>query len=342
MKQIAKRYAAIDLGTNSCRMVVVQHMPGRSTPFKILDAASVPVYLGEKLAVSGKLSEQAMQRSIKALEGFVRKFEKWKPSRMIAVATESFRRAENSQELVDEIREKLKIDFDIISPQKEMHFALLSCRNLLKPGKPFGLLFDIGGGSLQIAWLDMQKNKKPQIIDILSLPSGLAILKDKFGIDDIDDQKLEDIRLSIVDALKEFNQKNNISENIENNNISCVGASGVLTSLTCLQYGYEKYNRKQIDGEQLHIESACHVANHIRKLGRKQRAAYGCVGVDRADMLAVGCAIVICLFEQFPLSNIVIADRGLREGIITEIIDQEESKIEESKLEESKLEESKT
>ena len=345
MKQIPKRYAAIDLGTNSCRMVVVQHTPGRNTPFKVLDAASVPVYLGENLAISGKLSQESMQRSVKALEGFVRKFEKWKPSRIIAVATESFRRAENSQELVDEIRQKLDIDFDVISPQKEMHFALLSCRNLLKPGRPFGLLFDIGGGSLQVAWLDMMQGKmmqgkmmqgkmmqekKPQIIDTLSLPSGLAILKDKFGIGAINDETLEEIRDSIASSLREFNQKNSISENIENNKISCVGASGVLTSLTCLQYGYEKYNRKQIDGEQLNIESACHVANHIRKLEREQRAAYGCVGVERADMLAVGCAIVICLFEQFPLTSIVIADRGLREGIIAEIIDQEESKLQET------------
>ncbi len=330
MKPIPKRYAAIDLGTNSCRMVVVQYILGRGAPFKILDAASVPVYLGEKLATSGKLSEESMQRSIRALEGFVRKFEKWKPSLIIAVATESFRRAENSQELVDEIRQKLNIDFDIISPKKEMQFALLACRNLFKPDKPFGLLFDIGGGSLQIAWLNMNQNKKPQIINILSLPSGLAILKEKFGIGTIDDEKLEEIRQSIADDLKEFNQKNAISQHLENNQVSCVGASGVLTSLTCLQYGYEKYNRKQIDGEQLNIESACHVANHIRKLEREQRATYGCVGADRADMLAVGCAMVICLFEQFPLANIVIADRGLREGIIAEIIDQEESKLQTS------------
>ena len=328
MNKNPNRFAAIDLGTNSCRMIVVQKTPEKIYPFKTLDAASVPVYLGEKLATSGKLSEEAMERSITALEGFVRRFDKWKPQKITAVATESFRRAENSQEFVDTINEKLNIQFEIISPQKEMYYALLSCRNLFKQQRPFGLLFDIGGGSLQIAWLDMQVAKNPKIINILSLPSGLAILKDTFGINAISDEVLEKIKQSIATQLKEFDDKNEISYNIEKNQVSAVGASGVLTSLTCLQYGYEKYNRKQIDGEQLNIESACHVANLLRQQTREKRATYGCVGTERADMLAVGCAIVVCLFEQFALPSISIADRGLREGIITEIIDLSESKDE--------------
>ena len=319
-----QRYAAIDLGTNSCRMIVAQATPQHAEPFKTLDAASVPVYLGEKLATSGKLSEESMQRSFNALEAFTKRFDKWKPQKITAVATESFRRAENSAEFVHSIKKKLNIDLRIIKPEEEMQYALLSCRELFDNEKPYGLLFDIGGGSLQIAWLSLDNPKKPQSINILSLPTGLAILKEQYGTKAIDDQTQEDINDSILEHIQKFDLENNISKNIQEEKVSSVGASGVLTSLTCLQYGYERYNRKQIDGEHLNIESALHVAERLRKLEREQRAAYGCVGQERADMLAVGCAIVLCIFRQIAPQTVAIADRGLREGIVIDMIDQED------------------
>ncbi len=319
------RYAAIDLGTNSCRMIVAQATPQHTEPFKTLDAASVPVYLGEKLATSGKLSEESMQRSISALEIFAKRFDKWKPQKITAVATESFRRASNGAEFVDAIKEKFHIDMRIIKPQEEMQYALLSCRELFNDEKPYGLLFDIGGGSLQIAWLSLDNPKRPESINILSLPIGLAILKEQYGTSAIDDETQEKINNSIADHIQKFDLENNISQNILEEKVSSVGASGVLTSLTCLQYGYERYNRKQIDGEQLNIEGALHVAERLRKLEREQRAAYGCVGQERADMLAVGCAIVLCIFRLIPLKTLAIADRGLREGIVIHMIDQQDN-----------------
>ena len=304
-------------------MIVAQATPQHAEPFKTLDAASVPVYLGEKLATSGKLSEESMQRSLSALEAFVKRFNKWNPQKITAVATESFRRAENGDEFVRSIKEKFPIDLRIIKPEEEMQYALLSCRELFDNEKPYGLLFDIGGGSLQIAWLSLENPKKPQSINILSLPTGLAILKEQYGTKAIDDEAQQSIDDSILEHIRKFDDENNISQNIQEEKISSVGASGVLTSLTCLQYGYERYNRKQIDGEQLNIESALHVAERLRKLEREQRAAYGCVGQERADMLAVGCAIVLCIFRQLPLKTLAIADRGLREGIIIDMIDQQ-------------------
>ena len=320
----APRYAAIDLGTNSCRMIVAQATPQHTEPFKTLDAASVPVYLGEKLATSGKLSEESMQRSYNALETFVKRFNKWKPQKITAVATESFRRAENGADFVKSIKEKLDIDLRIIKPKEEMQYALLSCRELFDDEKPYGLLFDIGGGSLQIAWLSLDDPKRPQSINILSLPAGLAILKEQYGTKAIDDETQEDINNTIVEHIRKFDRENDISQNIQEEKVSSVGASGVLTSLTCLQYGYERYNRTQIDGEHLNIESALHVAERLRKLEREKRAAYGCVGQERADMLAVGCAIVLCIFRQIPLTTLAIADRGLREGIVIDMISQQD------------------
>ena len=318
-----QRYAAIDLGTNSCRMIVAQATPQHHEPFKTLDAASVPVYLGEKLATSGRLSEESMQRSMNALEAFTKRFDKWKPQKIAAVATESFRRADNGAEFVQSIREKLQIDLRIIQPKEEMQYALLSCRELFDSEKPYGLLFDIGGGSLQIAWLSFDNPKRPQSIDILSLPTGLAILKEQYGTKAIDDETQENINDSIIEHIRTFDEKNDISDHIQEEKVSSVGASGVLTSLTCLQYGYERYNRKQIDGELLNIESALHVAERLRKLEREQRAAYGCVGQERADMLAVGCSIVLCIFRQIAPRTLAIADRGLREGIVIDMIDQQ-------------------
>ena len=171
-------YAAIDLGTNNCRLLIARPN-GRG--FRIVDAFSRIVRLGEGLAGSGSLSEEAMARAIDALKVCAHKIRRRAVTHVRAVATEACRRAANCPAFLDRVRAETGLEIEIISSAEEAVLAFKGCSPLLSVRRPRAVVFDIGGGSTELGWLRLRSGRPPQILDTLSIPFGVVNLTERYG-----------------------------------------------------------------------------------------------------------------------------------------------------------------
>ena len=146
-----KSYAAIDLGTNNCRLLIAKPS---ADGFIVVDAFSRIVRLGEGLAGTGQLSDAAIERAIGALTICAEKLKRRHVTLARSVATEACRRASNGQDFIDRVYRETGIALDIISAQEEARLAVLGCHALLEPGEGPALIFDIGGGSTELVLVD--------------------------------------------------------------------------------------------------------------------------------------------------------------------------------------------
>ena len=149
-RPVPASYAALDLGTNNCRLLIARRT---AVGFRVVDAFSRIVRLGEGLVASGGLSEPAMARTIEALRVCAGKIGQRKVSFGRYVATEACRRAVNCGEFLARVRDEIGMEIEIISTDEEARLVVTGCAPLLHPRFPFAVVFDIGGGSTEIVWL---------------------------------------------------------------------------------------------------------------------------------------------------------------------------------------------
>src|SRR3954466_15356938 len=160
-RPIPTSYAALDLGTNNCRLLIAQRSAGG---FRVVDAFSRIVRLGEGLAASGGLSEAAIARTIEALRICAGKIGQRKVAQGRYVATEACRRAVNCREFLARVHDEIGIEIEIISTAEEARLVVTGCAPLLHPRFPYAVVFDIGGRHTQIDRLahDGARRRRPQ------------------------------------------------------------------------------------------------------------------------------------------------------------------------------------
>src|SRR5712691_9646752 len=175
-------YAALDLGTNNCRLLIARRA---GSGFRVVDAFSRIVRLGEGLAATGRLSEAAMARTLEALRICAGKIGQRKVASGRYVATEACRRAENCTAFLARVQEAIGIELEIISTAEEARLVVAGCAPLLHPRIPYAIVFDIGGGSTEIVWLRQATPRDPQsrleILGSVSLPFGVVTFTERFG-----------------------------------------------------------------------------------------------------------------------------------------------------------------
>jgi exopolyphosphatase/guanosine-5'-triphosphate,3'-diphosphate pyrophosphatase len=320
-------YAALDLGTNNCRLLVAK--PDKSG-FSVVDAFSRIVRLGEGLGSSNVLSNQAMDRTIEALRVCQSKICRNKVTRIRAVATEACRRADNGVEFVSRVRAETDIKLEIIAPGEEAKLALVGCSTLYNVPRAPGscaLLFDIGGGSTQITWLELEAGDaatddvETRILGWVSIPCGVVTLSEKFGSGEDAQGKMSmlrytEIRNHVRQHLEPFDAKYGISTCVTNDTVQMVGTSGTVTTLTGVFLKLPRYDRSLVDGRELEFSQLEGARDTLLALNRDNRAAHPCIGAQRADLVIAGCAILDAICDLWPVGRLRVADRGLREGII--------------------------
>jgi len=307
-------FAALDLGTNNCRLLV-----GAPTNdgFRVLDSFSRIVRLGEGLQQSGRLSETAMDRALHALHVCAGRLSRRPVRAMRAIATEACRRAENGPAFLARVRAETGIAFSIISTREEAELALESCAPLLHgPGRR-ALLFDIGGGSTEFAWVRMApEGGTPRLIGYESLPVGVVTLAEKFGHQGFDPAGYREMVAYVTGQLQAFERIHCIRHEIRNGGVRMLGTSGTVTTLAGVALGLQRYRRPEVDGQVL-TEAATDAAMAVlRGLGREGLNRHPCVGPDRADFVLPGCAIFEAIRTTWPAGGVTVADRGLREGML--------------------------
>ena len=310
-------YAALDLGTNNCRLLVVRPS---DRGFDVLDSFSRIVRLGEGLQSTGLLSERAIERTIRALDVCAGKIARRGVTRMRSVATDACRRAANCAGFVERVERETGVRLEIIGAREEAALAAAGCAPLLDPGRRRALVFDIGGGSSELMWLAVAGRGRARLLDTISLPWGVARMAEAFGSDRISDRAYRAMTQAVAPWLRRFDEANGISAAVAAGQVQMLGTSGPVTIVAGLHLGLARYRRDLVDGCSLGFDDLDAVSATLRRLDRKGRARLPCIGRERADMAVGGCAILEAICRMWPVGSIRVADRGVREGILFRLI----------------------
>lgn len=312
----AGAFAAIDLGTNNCRLLV-------GTPagdgFRVLDSFSRTVRLGEGLQETGRLCPAAMDRAIAALQGCVQRLGRRPIRALRAVATEACRRAENGGEFLTRARAETGLPIEIISTREEAELALDSCAPLLRGQARRALLFDIGGGSTELSWIRLGEDT-PRLIGTTSLPLGVVTLSERWPNGADTPAGFEAMVEQVARLLRPFEAVHRIAQEVRQGGVVLLGTSGTVTTLAGIALDLPRYSRAAVDGTVLDGCTAGAALDVLRGLGRAGLERHPCVGPDRAEFVLPGCAVFAAIHELWPADQVLVADRGLREGMLLRLM----------------------
>jgi len=313
----ADRYAALDLGTNNCRLLIAAP---RGRQLRIIDAFSRIVRLGEGLSRTGVLNESAMERTTDALLACAGKIKRRSVTHIRCIATQACRGAKNGSAFLSAVKEKTGLAFEIISTQEEARLAVLGCSELLDPQSRAGLIFDIGGGSTEVSWMRPGANGAVAEIGAwVSMPFGVVSLAEKWGGREINHDTYEALIEEVRAAIAEFGDPAGMREFFDRGQAHFLGTSGTVTSIAGVHLKLPRYRRDKVDGLWLDVTEVREVSRSLRLMSDKERAREPCIGADRGDLVVCGGAILEALLREWPVARIRVADRGLREGILTEL-----------------------
>lgn len=310
-------YGALDLGTNNCRLLVAVPTGNR---FRVIDSFSRIVRLGEGLARNGALSEAAQDRCIAALKICTDKLIRRNVTRSRLIATEACRKASNGDAFIDRVEAETGLKLEVINQETEARLALAGSAPLIDRKSRRALVFDIGGGSSELIWVNIKAPMKYEVLAWTSLPVGVITLSEKYGNGDVTPQSYEDMKSYVSDMLVNFEQVNNIKAGLQECNSHLIGTSGTVTTVAGVHLGLKQYNRNRIDGCWLQNDDIMEVTRRLLGMSIDERAANPCIGQDRADLVLAGCAILDAIRELWPSDRIRVADRGLREGILNSLM----------------------
>ncbi len=303
-------YAALDLGTNNCRMLVARPSP---RGFRVVDAFSRITRLGEGLAATGHLSEAAMARTLDALKHCSDRMARSRVTRARLVATEACRRATNHPHFAARVAMETGFDLDIVTPAEEAALALAGCAALLDAAPRRALVFDIGGGSTELLWV----GNEPQgcrIDGVLSVPVGVVTLSEKLGSQLDTPSGYAGVVTDIMHRLAPFEAHHGINACLDQ--VQMLGTSGTVTTLAALHLDLGRYDRAAVDGMDLDFTTIVAVTGRLLAMTTAERARHPCIGVERADLVLAGCAILEAICRLWPLGHLRVADRGVREGVL--------------------------
>ncbi|MHA1190401.1 MAG: Ppx/GppA phosphatase family protein, partial [Alphaproteobacteria bacterium] len=311
-------YAALDLGTNNCRLLVAE--PDGQT-FRVVDSFSRIVRLGEGLSQSGRLNDAAMDRAIGALRVCRDKMRSRRIAGVRMIATEACRRAENGKHFMERVSAEVGIDLEVVDRRTEAQLAAAGCSALMDPDADGAILFDIGGGSSEIVWLDRKKNRRHGLIKAwVSLPVGVVTLAEKHGGVDVDPAifaaMVEDVRTEFG----RFRARDALGRAIAERPFHYLGTSGTVTTLAGVHLELPRYNRRHVDGLWMEKDDISRMMTRITAMDYDARVANPCIGAERADLVLAGCAIFEAIRQEWPLDRLRVADRGLREGILVKLM----------------------
>ena len=310
-------FAALDLGTNNCRLLVGAPL---GDGFRVLDSFSRIVRLGEGLHHTGTLSPLAMDRAMGALHACAARLARRPVRGLRAIATEACRRASNGAEFLRRVRQETGLRLDVISTREEAELALESCAPLLQgPGRR-ALLFDIGGGSTELAWVRLNGAAPPDLIGYVSLPVGVVTLSEHFGPAGYSADGYEAMVADVLTRLEGFEAIHCIGHEIRLGGVRMLGTSGTVTTLAGVALGLARYRRPLVDGTVLSRDAAEDALGLLRALGRDGLMQHPCVGPERADFVLPGCAVFEAIRRTWPAPEVTVADRGLREGMLLRLM----------------------
>ena len=308
-------YAALDLGTNNCRLLIASPA---GDGFRVVDSFSRIIRLGEGIAATGSISEAAIDRAIAALSICSDKIRYRKAKRLRLIATEACRAADNAESFRARVASETGIRLEVIDRETEATLAVVGCSPLLDPSGRGAILFDIGGGSTELVRIerDPEANASPRIKAWMSIPLGVVTLAEHFGGRDV----TADTYARMVAEVAQYVSPFAAEHAGDLRDMHMLGTSGTVTTLAGVHLNLTRYDRRRIDGVWMNNSDVTAVITRLLGMSFQERADNNCISVERADLVLAGCAILDAIRDAFPLPRLRVADRGLREGMLVEMM----------------------
>jgi len=312
-------YAAIDLGTNNCRLLIATPAgPG----FRIVDTFSRIVRLGEGLSQTGRLSEAAMARTLEALGICADKIARRGATRVRAVATQACRGAANSQDFLDAVHARTGLALEIITPEAEAALSVTGCADLIDPAAEVALILDVGGGSTELSWIDA-RGPGPGPLKAaawISIPLGVVTLAERFPERADQGAWRREMAEAFAEEARAFTGAEPLRPRFEGGRGHMVGTSGAITSLAGVFLDLARYDRQKVDSLWMSRAECVQAGDRLAAMSLAERAAHPCVGPGRADLVLAGAAILEAVLTLWPAERVRVADRGLREGLLLSLM----------------------
>jgi exopolyphosphatase/guanosine-5'-triphosphate,3'-diphosphate pyrophosphatase len=325
-----RTYGALDLGTNNCRLLVAR--PSRRG-FLVVDAFSRIIRLGEGVSATGRLSDAAMHRTIEALKVCENKLRKANVARSRLIATQACRVAANGDAFLERVRRDVGLEIEVVCRETEARLAVSGCAALIDKHSDLVLVFDIGGGSSELIWLDLNRRRdgwRRSMADRIeaqhciaawtSLPVGVVTIAERFGGRHVDEDGFENMVDFVSDLLAPFEREHGFRSRMHNRRVHMLGTSGTVTTVAGIHLRLPRYDRNRVDGCWLRSSQVRTVTADLLARGYEARVSEPCIGRDRADLVLAGCAILEALMRMWPCDTLRVADRGLREGILATLM----------------------
>jgi exopolyphosphatase/guanosine-5'-triphosphate,3'-diphosphate pyrophosphatase len=310
----AETLAVLDLGTNNCRLLIARATSDER--FRAVDSFSRIVRLGEGVAVTGKISPEAMERTIEALKICASHIARAKAVRVRAIATQAARLASNAGELVARARDEAGIALEVISAEDEADLAALGCAPLIGRRYKGALIFDIGGGSTEVIHLRRAKNGQGfEKIFAASLPFGVVTLSESHGAAAQSRQGFERMREMMLAAFAPYAAEK-FDHEFDPGHEHLLGTSGTVTTLAALALKLTRYQRSKVDGSWHQTSQMLKMVERVAGMDRAALAKLGPIGPERADLMLAGSAVFAAICALWPSRMLRVADRGLREGML--------------------------
>ena len=311
-------YAALDLGTNNCRLLIARPT---ADGFRVVDAFSRIIRLGEGLAANRRIGDAAIARAVDALLVCRDKMRARQVVRARLIATEVCRAAENAQAFCARVAEEAGLELEIVDSATEARLAATGCTELFDPEASGVILFDIGGGSSELVRLGRPGAGRrgpplPDIVGWISLPVGVVTLAERYGGNVVSRETYD----AMIDEVAAFVQKFAETHRSDLNGFHMLGTSGTVTTIAGVHLRLKRYDRRRVDGCWLSDEQISTVVGELMDMSFDERAANPCIGAERADLVLAGCAILDAIRRAFPCPRLRVADRGLREGMLVEMM----------------------
>lgn len=285
------------------------------------------------MSQTGRLSDEAMGRTVEALRVCAQKMARNRVKRFRVIATEACRVAANADEFIDRVKRSTGLELEVVSRETEAKLAVSGCASLIDRTCERALVFDIGGGSSELIWLDLTRRNRPWrhsvhdrvdiqgcIVAWTSLPAGVVTLAERYGGQRITAEIFESMVRDVSQLIGEFARSQGLGAEMHDGAAHLLGTSGTVTTIAGIHLGLDAYDRRRVDGCWLAADEARAVSDRLMTMSYEERVAQPCVGRDRADLVLAGCAILEAVLRAWPCARLRVADRGLREGILATLM----------------------
>lgn len=307
--------SVIDLGYNSLKMVNYEVGPGNS--FRAFDQRGSLSKIGEGLSETGMLNEDRMAKTVRQLKlmNEVNRLERI--DEVLPVATSPVREAINGDEFLRMARSEAGLRFRVLSAREEALFAYIGAAMATRI--PDALVFDLGGGSLDLALASNFRVRRT-----LSLPLGALRLNEEFGRQGkrLDKRGYERMRGLIEDVLP------GCDEFELDHGVALVGVGGTIRALARHDQGLRDYPLNKLHNYILSRKAVSNIHKKLRSMGAKEIARLPSFGRDRSESVTAGSLVVSLLMERLHFDEVVVSTHGLRDGVLAEYLRSHSSHLE--------------